>query len=62
MYIFIHTKLIKMYYSLAPGKVEFDKMKKAFITNLLKSPAYSGYSVNENNFAFKSLRVYTSNK
>lgn len=31
------TKLIKMYYSLAPGKVEFDKMKKAFITKYINN-------------------------
>lgn len=29
------TKLIKMYYSLAPGKVEFDKMKKHLLQNTL---------------------------
>lgn len=31
------TNLIKMYYSLAPNKIEFDKMKKAFITKYINN-------------------------
>lgn len=33
----IPTKLIKLYYSLSPGEVEFDKMKKSFISKYVKN-------------------------